>query len=160
MRNVKSIAQWMLAVFVAIASWLCSFLLLALIYGRLQGAPWGAKLPPGFHSTWNPMTLRMAVDTMVYLPLFVASYLGGITTPKSQLRVASIVFPCFVCSFSFIAPSLVTGKWGISIQALLEAAGACAIAAALLYFSWKRRGSSATSSPQSVPLMAEQATEP
>jgi hypothetical protein len=160
MRNVKSIAQWMFAVFVAIASWFCLFLLLALLYGRLQGAPWGAKLPPGFHSTWNPIVLRIAVDTMLYLPLVVASYLGGIAAPKSQLRAASFVFPCLVCSLFFIAPSLVTGKWGTSIQALLETGSACAIAAALLHFRWKRRGSSGISSVQSAPLTAVQGIEP
>jgi hypothetical protein len=159
MRNLKSIAQWMFAVFVAIASWLCSFLLLALLFGRLQGAPWGAKVPPDFQSPLNPIVFWIAAKIMVYLPLVVASYLGAIAAPRSQLRSASIVFPCLVFSLFFIVPSLGTGRWGASIQVLLEAGAACAIAAGLLYFRWKRQDSR-ISSAQNSPLMAGQSTEP
>jgi hypothetical protein len=159
MRNVIILAQWIFAVFVAIASYLCSLILFAVLFGRLQGLPWGAQSPPDFHSPLNPIVFWVAADIMVYLPLVVASYLGAIAAPRSQLRAASIVIPCLVFLLISFGPSLWTGRWGTSIQFLLEAGAACAIAAAFLYFRWKRQASS-KSPMQNAPLMAGLGAEP
>jgi hypothetical protein len=86
----------------------------------------------------NPIVFWIDAHLIVALPLFVASYLGGIAAPKSQLGAASIVVPVLALLLINIGPSLGTGRWGTSILPLLEEATGCAAAAVLLYFKWKR----------------------
>jgi hypothetical protein len=63
----------------------------------------------------NPTVFWIDTHLILALPMFVASYLGGIAAPKSQLRVASIVVPVLALLLINTGPSLGTGRWGTSI---------------------------------------------
>jgi hypothetical protein len=141
MKRIKIIARWIFAVFVAIASYFCSLVLLALLLSRMQGLPFGTKAPPDFQSPLNPTVFLILGNFMVLFPLVIASYLGAIAVPKAHLRAASIIFPFLVFLLIYIGPSLGSGKWTTSILSLLLNGAACTVAAVFLYFRWKRRAS-------------------
>ena len=140
MRHGEIIAQWMFAAFMAAVSFFCSLFLLALLFLELDGLPVGAKPPPDFHSSLSPTMVWIVVTSMLLVPLFVASYVGAITVPNSQLRLASVVFPLSIFLID-IVPSLGRAHQGFGIENLLETGASCAMAAVCLHFRWKRQQS-------------------
>jgi hypothetical protein len=140
MRNIEIIGQWIFALFMAVVSFFCSIFLLVFLSLKLDGLSIGTKLPPDFHSSLNPTMFWIIAASMIPVPLIVASYVGAITAPNSQLGFASIVFPLSVFLFANI-PFSGRANQRFDIKFVLESGASCAIAAVCLYFKWKRQQS-------------------
>jgi hypothetical protein len=159
MRKIEIIAQWIFASFMAVVSFLCSLFLLTFLFLELLGLPIGTKPPPDFHSSLSPTVFWVIATSMLLIPLFVASYVGAITAPNSQLRLASVVFPFSTFLFINIVPSLGRGNQSFSIEYFLETGASCTIAGVCLYFRWKRQLSKRTAT-KNVSLAAGPRIEP
>jgi hypothetical protein len=140
MRYIEIVVQWMFALFMAVVAFFGTLLLLVFLLLELEGLPIGTKPPPDFHSSLNPTLLWMIATSILLVPLFVASYVGAITAPNSRSGLASIVFPLSVFLL-FNLPYSARANHRFNIDSFLGSGAVCAIAAACLYFRWKRQQS-------------------
>ena len=159
MRKIEIIVQWIFAFFMAVVSYCCSLFLFVFLFLELLGLPIGTQPPPDFHPNVDPTIFWIAVTSMMDVPLFAASYVGGITVPNSQLRLGSIVFPFSTFLAINILPSLGRANQSFHVGYFLETGASCAIAAGCLYFRWKRRQSK-RSTTENVVLTTGPVIEP
>jgi hypothetical protein len=136
-----NIVQWLFAVFMAIVSAFGALVAMVFLFLLVLGIPIGTKPPLEVHPDVNPTIFWILVTSMFVLPLFVASYVGAITVPNSQLWLAAIIFPLSTFLLINVYFSLGVKSRGVNPEIVLETAAGCAAAAACLYFRWKRRQS-------------------
>jgi hypothetical protein len=139
MTRLEMTAAWILAIFLTIISYVGMFFLSLFAFLKLQGLPFGTQPPPDFESPpLNPTLFGLLLDSMIVLPLMVASYVGVITAPKPQRNIACFVFPLSLFLVENIA--LLSGKnHQISMRILIETGGGGAVVGAFLYFRWRRQ---------------------
>lgn len=124
------VGQWMFAVFMAIVTFCLSF------YGVIF---FGLKLQQFFMDLGLQIGWLVATS-MIVIPALVAPYVGAITAPNSQLKIASIVFPSsFFLIMNIVLSPAKGGRQGSYLQNFLEIGAGCLIAAFCLYVRRKRQ---------------------
>jgi hypothetical protein len=143
-RIFETTAHWLFAIFMTVISYFATLILLAFVLVKLEGIPIGSQIPPGFHPRLSPIVFGAIAYGVMFLPMTIASYVGAATAPKSQLRVACIVFPFFVFLAVSIVPYLSGRSNSNSIIYLMEMGASCAVGGGLLYLRWKHHKSRKT----------------
>lgn len=129
MKNIEILFQWIFALFMAVVSLCFSFFGVIFLGLKLQEFLMGLGLQAGW----------VIAPSMTVIPAIVGSYVGAITAPNSQLKIASIVFPSSVFLIMNIVLSSGKGSQSLYIQNFLETGAGCMIAATCLYVRWKRQ---------------------
>src|SRR5262249_49847878 len=117
------------AVFMAAISFCLSFWATILGGLKLQFFLMGFGLQVGW----------IVAPSMIVIPTIVASYVGAITVPNSQLKIASVVFPSLIFLTVNIVFALGKASQDLYFQTLLETGAGCLIAAMWLYLRWTRQ---------------------
>jgi hypothetical protein len=122
----------------SIVSYFISLLFFAFIIARLGRPSIEAQTPTGVHSISNPVFIFVAFCA-IFLPLMIASFVGAITAPNPQRRVAGVVFPALVFLVINLVTYLGAANHKPNVNFLLESAASCAVVGIFLYFKWKRQ---------------------
>jgi hypothetical protein len=143
MKLLEYIAHWAFAIFMAIVSYVVLLVVFAYLILKLEGLQFGAPMPADFQSRADPMLLGLVVRCAAMVPLMAAAYFGTITTPYSQRRVASVIFPTMTFLTINLLSSFAKNGHNPGVVYLLETGAGCAAVGAWLYFRWGRHHSQA-----------------
>lgn len=139
MHVIEKAAHWALAAFMAAVAYLASMALGVFLTLKLLGLQVGVQAPSDFQPPIGTLGMAVLAGIMFFVPLAVATFVGAMTAPFAQRRLAAIAFPVLV--FAVITWMTHTGHHGLDVRRLLGTMASCAAPGGLVYIRWRRHQS-------------------